>query len=187
MQINDLDAAVQALITGPLAGMVNIGTFPIFLTKAVVSANSGTNLFSNCCALGYHSGFTVGPNLQIYSPFSLDETGTFGGDVSTLAHEMGEAINDPNTNNSTPAWGHIGQQPNCQTNFEVGDPLSPGGTGSPATIPVLGGNGLTYHMQEMAYFSWFFGGPSLGVTPGNYSNNGHFTGFAKLCPPGGTN
>lgn len=50
VQINDLDKAVQALITGPLAEMVNAGTFPIFLTKSVVSAEGA--IPDNCCVLG---------------------------------------------------------------------------------------------------------------------------------------
>jgi hypothetical protein len=193
ININDLDAAVQNIITGPLAGTITTGTFPIFLTQNVVSAETGHSIFVNCCVLGYHSGLTIGPNLQIYSPFSLDSSGIFGGDVSTLSHEMGEAINDPTTNNPTPLWGGIGQvQPSptaarCQGNFENGDPLSPGFPTGPFETPfTVAQNGLTYHMQELAYISWFYGTPNLG-TAGFYSNNSTFTGFAKVCPPGGTN
>jgi len=40
--------------------------------------------------------------------------------------------------------------------------------------------------SELAYFSWFYGGASLG-TGGKFSSNGTFAGAAKLCPPGGTN
>jgi hypothetical protein len=72
-----LDALLQSLITGPLASMVNAGTFPIFLTKDVVSANPGISIFSNSCILGYHSGLFVGGNLQIYGIFSIDSTGVF--------------------------------------------------------------------------------------------------------------
>jgi hypothetical protein len=180
VDLNTFDAAVQALLT-TLAPTVNVGTFPILLTKNVVLGAPGHNLFANCCVLGYHSAITVGSNVQIYSPFSLDTSGTFSGDVSTLSHEMGEAINDPLTNNATPPWGHIGQQGGCQNNFEVGDPLSPGFT-SPTNSFVVGG----YHLQELAYFSWFFGGPTAGTT-GFYSNHSTFTGYAKACPPGGTN
>jgi hypothetical protein len=35
-------------------------------------------------------------------------------------------------------------------------------------------NGFVYHMQELAFFSWFFGGPSFSVN-GWYSNNDTFT------------
>jgi hypothetical protein len=187
VNINNLDAAVKALITGPLAAMVNAGTLPIFLTKNVVSAETGHSIFSNCCILGYHSAFAAGPDIQVYSPFSLDTSGTFGGDVSTLSHEIGEAINDPAVNNGTPLWGNIGQVlGGCQGNLEVGDPLSPG-FGTPTNeFSVVGGNGLTYHLQELAYDTWFFGAPSLGAGAPISSNNGTFTGPAKPCPPGGT-
>lgn len=184
VNINDLDSRLQALITGPLASMVNAGTFPIFITKNVVESTSGVNV-SDCCVLGYHSALTVGSNLQIYSPFSYDSTGYFGGDIETLSHEMGEAINDPNTSNPTPTWGNIGQVlGSCQSNFEVGDPLSEGyGTPTKAFVE-KGANGFTYHLQELAYISWFYSSTSMGAG-GKFSDNGSFGGDAILCSNGG--
>jgi len=38
---------------------------------------------------------------------------------------------------------------------------------------IAGKNGFTYHLQELAFFSWFFGNPSLGIH-GWDSNNGTF-------------
>ncbi len=70
---------------------------------------------------------------------------------------MAEWQNDPSTVNPTPAWGHIGQVTGCQSNLEVGDPLS----GTSTTIKL---GGFTYHPQELAFFSWFYHQkPSLGV------------------------
>lgn len=182
-----MDQAVQSLITGPLAGTVNVGTVPIFLTKSVFSSQGDPNNINNCCILGYHSFFNVGPNIQTYSPFSLDISGVIGGNVSTLSHEIGELINDPDVNNLTPPWGNVGQTEGfCQNNFETGDPLSPGFATPSNPFSVAGANGYTYTLQEQAFISWFFGGPSLGAG-GGYSNNGTFKGDAKPCPPGGTN
>jgi hypothetical protein len=185
VDINVFDAAIRALITGPLAGTVNVGTFPIFLTKDVVQSENGS-----CCVLGYHSGLFVGGQLQIYSPFSIDTIPVFGGGfVGTLSHEMGEAINDPPGNNPTPIWGNIGQVVGaCQGNFEVGDPLSPG-FGTPTNpFTVVGGNGLTYTLQELAFYGWFYGSNALGTgAGGKFSDNATFGGHAKPCPPGGTN
>jgi chitinase len=188
VDMTTMDNAITALITGPLAGTVTPGAFPIFLTHNVVMGAPGHNLFINCCVLGYHSGFFSGPNLQIYSPFSLDTSGVFGGDVETLSHEMGEAINDPFGTSPTPAWGAEGQVTagNCQSNFEVGDPLSPGFATPTAPFTIVGSNGFTYHLQELAFFNWFFGGTNTGAG-GKYSNNSTFGGHAKACPPGGTN
>jgi hypothetical protein len=53
-------------------------------------------------------------------------------------------------------------------------------------MPPVTVNGFTYHVQELAYFSWFYGGASIGAG-GKYSSNGTFRGYARLCPPGGTN
>ena len=86
----------------------------------------------------------------------------------------GEWQNDPNTVNPTPSWGNIGQVSGCQTNLEVGDPLS--GTTIADNL-----NGFTYHPQELAFFSWFYHqNPSLGVN-GWYSNKGTFKTFAAPC------
>jgi hypothetical protein len=58
----------------------------------------------------------------------------------------------------------------------VGDPLS--GTtytfqGSPSSF--------TYHVQELAFFSWFYhSSPSLGVN-GWFSDQGTFTSSAAAC------
>ncbi len=181
--------AVFGLIEGPLANLVNVGTFPIFVMKNVVMGAPGTDLFANCCVLGFHDSFNVGPNIQIFSPFDLDTTGIFGGGYTIdLAHEIGEAFNDPTGVNPTPPWGNIGQNfpGQCQDNFEVGDPLSPGFGTVTNTFTVVGADGLTYGLQELAFFSWFYGGPSMGAG-GKFSNNGSFGGDAILCPPGGTN
>ena len=189
VNVNDMDTAIQNLMKGSLASTVNIGTLPVFVTRNVVMAQSGTDIFNQCCILGYHSGFTsTGGNEQVYSIFSLDTNTLFGqGYTGAMSHELGEAIHDPTTNNPTPAWGNEGQVVGgCQGNFEDGDPLSPGFGTATNPFSVTAGNGLTYGVQELAFFNWFFGGTSLGAG-GKYSNNGTFSGFAKACPPGGTN
>jgi hypothetical protein len=91
-----------------------------------------------------------------------------------MAHEIGEWMDDPFANNPTPPWGHIGQVAFCQNNLEVGDPLT--GTGAP---PIVMPNGFTYHLQELAFFSWFYGAPSIGIH-GWFSNNGTFLTDAGL-------
>src|SRR5262249_26319750 len=98
-----------------------------------------------------------------------------------LSHEIAEWMDDPLGTNATPPWGGIGQVQGCANALEVGDPLA----GTPfarVTMP----NGYAYHVQELAFFSWFFGAPSLGVG-GLFSNHGTFRGDARVCPPGGTN
>jgi hypothetical protein len=109
----------------------------------------------------------------------FDVTGVFGSfwpDSAIDSHELGEFINDPWGNNLVPPWADTGQVSGCQGNLEVGDPLT--GT-SINRVPMP--NGFTYHLQELAFFSWFFGGPSLGVN-GWYSTNGSFlTGAGRPC------
>jgi hypothetical protein len=169
-EINEFDNWVTQVAL-PAAG-VDPTQFPILLLQNV-SLYLGD--ISNCCVLGYHN---AQGSFQTYSPSNVDTSGFFGGaDIDTLSHEVGEWANDPLGNNATPSWGNIGQVSGCQANLEVGDPLS--GT----QFPTVTMNGVDYHPQELAHFSWFFGdNPSLAAG-GVYSNNGTFTAPALPCPP----
>jgi hypothetical protein len=165
------DNFVTSKVIPSLAGKgVNPTTFPIFLFENVVWASPVTDL-GTCCILGYH-GLTGSPNpIQTYSPVDFEATGLFPAsfeNAGTASHEVAEWMNDPFVINPTPPWGHIGQQPGCQGNLEVGDPLS--GTEAPRIVM---SNGFTYNLQELAFFSWFFGAPSIAVN-GWYSDNGTF-------------
>jgi len=151
---------------------INPGTFPmLMLYNAGMPVGDPTQL-GNCCVGGYHSILPAGPiTFQAFSPFDFDVSGLFtpaGSDTAIAAHEVGEFVNDPYLINQTPAWGHTGQVAGCQNNMEVGDPL----TGNEFTR-IVGSNGMTYHLQELAFFSWFFGNPSLSIH-GWDSDNGTF-------------
>jgi hypothetical protein len=148
---------------------VATNTFPLLLFYNVF-LQAPLNPTGPCCVLGYHSAFGV----QTYGITAYNTSGVFGVgamDTAVATHELLEWVNDPYVNNATPAWGHIGQQSGCQNNYEVGDPL----TGT--LMPVVTTNGFSYHLQELAFFSWFFGGPSIGVN-GWYSSNGTFLASA---------
>lgn len=173
VDINTLQSFLESTEIPALSGSgVGPTNFPFFLLYNVVMGNPGTDLFSNCCVIGYHGGF--GSPLQTYTPTDFDSTGIFSGlsDTSVFAHEIGEWLNDPTGNNPTPAWGHIGQVSGCQSNLEVGDPLS--GTLFPS---VLMPNGFTYNLQELAFFSWFYSSTSLGAN-GFFSDNETFANDA---------
>ena len=170
IDINWFDSYLTSTIIPALYSQgVNPGSLPIFLLANVVMASPVTDI-NTCCILGYHGD--TGLPIQTYSPMDFDTTGVFGStifDTSVSAHEVAEWMNDPFGNNPVPAWGHIGQQPGCQGNLEVGDPLT--GTDIPTvTMP----NGYAYHLQELVFFSWFFGAPSIAVN-GWFSDNNTFT------------
>jgi hypothetical protein len=174
VNINKLDPYLQKTVIPSLKSQgVGPSTFPIFLLHNFVEY-IGT--VSQCCVLGYHNAVNTSGGVQTYGVSMYDNSRAFTGssDISVLSHEVGEWQNDPSTGNLTPAWGHIGQVIGCQSNLEVGDPLS--GT----TFKVSLG-GFTYHPQELAFFSWFYHQkPSLGVN-GWYSDQGKFKAFAKAC------
>ena len=145
-------------------------SFPIILLYNVVLADpfvSGTS--DNCCILGYHNVF-ASPS-QTYGVMDYDSSAAFApgtADISPSSHEIDEWVNDPLGNNGTPAWGNIGQVSGCQNNFEVGDPLS--GTLFPSVVL----SGFTYHTQELAFFSWFYGSPSIATGTSDFSNHDTF-------------
>jgi hypothetical protein len=156
---------------------VNSSEFPIFLFYNTVLSVSSPNDLRDCCILGFHAATspTPGAPLQTWAFVDFNTDGAFGSaiqDTVVPAHEVGEWMDDPFGNNPTPAWGHTGQVGGCQGNLEVGDPLT--GTSIPT---VLGANGFAYHLQELAFFSWFYGAPSIGVN-GWFSDNGTFTSDA---------
>jgi hypothetical protein len=169
------DYLENTLIPSLSAQGVNSTTFPIFLLSNVVMTEGG-----GCCILGYHGAY--GSTVQTYAVTNFDTTGAFGPaweDTDASSHEVGEWINDPLGSNPTPAWGDTGQVAGCQNNLEVGDPLSGTNFLPNVTMP----NGYTYHLQELAYYSWFIGAPTLGAGTSKFSDNGTFVTQAPQCPP----
>ncbi len=166
---------------------VNPGTFPIYMSYNTAWPVGDVTNLGNCCAAGYHSLTGVPLETQTYGVVDFDTTGFFapakntgsgpGLNTEVAAHEIGEWMDDPYTNNQTAPWGGTGQVSGCQANLEVGDPLT-GNDVKAVTMP----NGFSYNLQELVFFSWFYGGPSIG-TGGLFSNNGTFTTDAgPNCP-----
>jgi hypothetical protein len=94
-------------------------------------------------------------------------------DIGVLTHEIAEWMDDPVGPNTTPPWGHTGQVSGCQNNLEVGDPLS-------GTETSIGGSGFNYHMQDLAFYDWFYRTPSHG-TGGKFSFLGAFADVQGTC------
>jgi hypothetical protein len=172
--INWLDPYIQSHVLPSLASQgVGPATFPLFVLHNFVEYVGTT---AQCCVLGYHNATNTSRGVQTYGLSIYDNSKAFAGvsDITALSHEVGEWQNDPYTNNPTPSWGHTGQVTGCQSNLEVGDPLSG------HTFAVKTGT-FTYHPQELAFFSWFYHQkPSLGVN-GWYSDQGTFKTYAAAC------
>lgn len=173
VEINWFDSLVTGTIIPSLAskgvGPTNLPIFMLYNTTMYINSPS------NCCVGGYHGAF--GNPVQTYSPFQFDTASVFGigsKDTDIMAHEINEWQDDPLGTNATPPWGHVGQVTGCQNNLEVGDPL----TGHNYPNVTLGG--YVYHLQELAFFSWFFGKPSLGAG-GVFSDNATFKAPQGAC------
>jgi hypothetical protein len=151
--------------------------FNLFNNTVMYTVNK--NGTTSCCVIGYHSNYGTSTYNQVYGVGSYVEPGLFSGlsDVAALSHEMAELTNNPlvtsaTQGNATPAWGHIGQVSGCQGNFEVGDPLS----GHQWTYTF---NGFNYHLQDLAFISWFYrlksGSHAKFGTDGKFSFRGTLT------------
>jgi hypothetical protein len=174
MNVNWWDPVAQSMITK--LG-INPNSFVLFVTyNAAMSSGNPTNT-ANCCILGYHS--IHGAQTYGIAEFEGRDNTIFSevSDTSVMSHEIGEWLNDPTTANATPAWGNTGQVVGCQANYEVGDPLS----GEPMLAAKMS-NGFTYHLQELAFYGWFFRLTPSGGVHGWYSDNGTFkTDAGAVC------
>ena len=187
--IYDFDAWVTNTLL-PSYPQITPGTVPLLLLYNVVMGLTQPPNVVECCVIGYHGATAGPPNGQTYSPMDFDTSGIFGNgvrDTSASAHEIGEWMDDPYGTNPTPVWSS-GQSAPCssggQNNLEVGDPLSGLSNDFSVTMP----NGFTYHLQELAFYSWFYNADhvaSLGAG-GGFSNHGTFQGPSEPCPTGGT-
>lgn len=166
------DSFLQSTVFPALPASVATSTFPIFLLYGVVLTDGG------CCIIGYHSAFSRAGVVQTYAVADYDTSQDFNNlsDVSAMSHEVAEWMDDPLGNNPTKPWGHIGQVSGCQSNLEVGDPLS----GDPLSSFTMK-NKVTYHVQDLTFLSWFYHQkPSIGVN-GWYSLFGTFRSAALPC------
>src|SRR5262249_44161259 len=167
-------------------------TLPIFLfsnvamTFTVIIDNTVTPPITAtyCCALGYHNAYlstTTGASagkIQTYIVANYDTTSgsNFAGafpaapDLVALANMIAGWIDNPTTLNTTPAWtGIINGALAAQTTLEVAYPQAVAGVLSSITMP----NKNVYHVQELAFKSWFYcdtGLPNAGFG-GSYSLN----------------
>jgi hypothetical protein len=173
LNIDWFDAYLNTRLLPALAREAGVtpATLPVFLMYNTVMGGTPAIGLGDCCIGGYHSYGGFPTPTQTYSVADFDTTNLFGTafpNTAVIAHELGEWANDPYGINLVPAWGGTGQVSGCQNNLEVGDPLT--GTQVPT---VLGKNGFTYNLQELVFYSWFLGAPSIGIN-GWFSLNGTF-------------
>jgi hypothetical protein len=140
---------------------IKTSTLPIFLNYNIFQTSS------NFTYAGYHTAFGSPAQVYISTGFYDQSIFTYGGDIVTLSHEMGEATDDPFINNFTPNWNNPQSPGACSNLLEVGDPVSDVGI-----TPILL-NGYTYHPEDLTFLPWFaLQTPSTSVngwyTFGNY-------------------
>lgn len=162
----DYDVLERAMAGYIASHQITPNQFPIFILYNVMYSQNGSFYLG-----GYHFSEAPYPQVltspgQTYAMANFRTNGSGPFDVSILSHEIAEWLNDPGGFNMVPPWGNIGEVTGCKRYLEVGDPLTQ--TDLP---PITGPNGFAYHLQELAYFSWFFRMASFGAG-GKFSDNG---------------
>jgi hypothetical protein len=153
--------------------------FPIFLGSNIFGYVGQPGLFD---VIGNHGSYIDAQGLlQTYAEVDYDTTGFMAPDVSVLAHEVGEWMDNPLNDNHVPTITGLGCQttpPAGPNSLEVGDPLEYANV-TVGPMP----NGVTYHPQDLAFASWFYDEvPSRASNPGSYSFNGTFRTDAAATP-----
>jgi hypothetical protein len=182
LEVNQLDALLQGTIIPKLKTTSDLTptNLPIFLLSNVVMYDS-TLAGQPCCILGYHNAYksiTTGATagrLQTYIVVNYDSTagmlntGAFPGapDIAALSIVLPGWMDNPTTLNVTPSWlGTINGVTPCQPQpaLEVGFP--PGLLLQQITMP----SKVIYHVQDLAFKSWFYGDGSSSPTPNSSFN-----------------
>ena len=172
IDVNELDTLLRTQIIPVLKGnSVTPTTLPIFLLSNVVMYDSKVDPSPQglgCCILGYHNAYlslTTGATagkIQTYIVANYDSTGgaNFPGafptapDIVALANMVAGWMDNPTTLNTTPPWrGTINGVPGPQTTLEV---AYPDALMSQPLTPITTPNKTVYHVQDLAFKSWFY-------------------------------
>jgi hypothetical protein len=159
--INWFDGIIEPLLKSL---SIPVDSLPIFLTTQTYLTSGG------CCIGGYHS--YTGTQAYSHATYISNSASkvAFSQDVSALSHEIGEWLDDPQTNNT-----HL---PSGCGIYEVGDPIE-GNTNYGDTNYTL--NGMVYHIQDLT-MPTYFGAPASTSIPYNQS----FQGLKfSVCQNGG--
>ncbi len=162
LQSYNVPASAGSTMPGPVPGTKRATVNNAFLDKVItpdifsrfpqITSQSFTifldyNVFPGG-AYGFHDVWRSSPgkgNTYTYVSYLEPYTQVIDADISTLAHEVAEWVDDPVVNNSTP----------CGI-LEVGDPLS-------SVIFDVQLNGMVWHPQDLVFAPWFTYQPSFSV------------------------
>jgi hypothetical protein len=186
IEVNDLDTLLQTQIIPALKSQSGITPtmVPIFLFTNIVMYDANLPSGQQCCILGYHNAYfsiTTGATagkVQTYIVANYDSTaGTKSGvvytgafptapDIAGLTNMIAGWMDNPTTLNPTPSWpGTFSGVSGCQTILEAAYPNALAGQLTAITMP----NKTVYHVQDLAFKSWFYGDTgtaSTGFGPG---------------------
>jgi len=182
VDLNLFDEFLDYVVIPQMASAgVNSGNLPLFIGGNITWGAVINQLpYFEGSAAGYHSISGLDPS-QTYGVVAFGDDNVLNWpDTMVLSHEIGEWANDPDGTNYVQAFNENVLSPTsppaCQGNYEVGDLLA--GVYMP---PTVGKNGYSYTLQELGFFSYFYGGPSFAVNGWYSSNNTLTTDAGPAC------
>jgi hypothetical protein len=196
IDVNQWETYLRGTVFPRLPRLAGPKLLLIFLFNNVVMFGPNISVGPKCCILSYHSAFpspqtgAPGGQMQSYIVANYDSTsfGAFTGafptapDITALANAVAGWINNPTTLNQTPGWaGTINGVTGCKTVLEVSDPPALSGKLTPITMS----NKDVYHVQDLAFKSWFYGDGATSGTANSGFGGGYslFGTFSVPNPP----
>jgi hypothetical protein len=165
IDVNLWDSYLRTTIFPQLPRAIGPGALPVFLFSNVVMYDGDP--VTGCCILSYHGAFPSAlpgapfGKMQSYIVANYDSTAGKGfpgafptaPDIAALANAVAGWMDNPTTLNPTPNWpGTINGVGPCQSILEVADPAGLSGSLTPITMH----NNDVYHVQDLAFKSWFY-------------------------------
>jgi len=177
IDINFIGSQLNTLVqTEP----ITVSAIPIFVTRNAVYGDFVKQQPVDCCIGGFHTAFEtnqVGNQIFVQtfafaasldpdiSDFLFNDPTIFA-DIFPLSHELGELLNDPFINNTTPNYQLPGAPAGaCQNLLEVGDVVE----NLPSPSQPISLHGFTYHPQTLGLLQWFEGKVPSDAIHGDYS------------------
>ena len=99
-------------------------------------------------------------------------------DILGLTHEVGEWLADPYKESATPPWLNP-ENDKCSRDMEIADPIN--GLNHAFTMETTLGRPVTFHLQDLAFLSWFAHRIPSTSAGGLFSFWGNLTGPPPIC------
>jgi hypothetical protein len=157
--------------TGLLTQWIEGTLIPTLQTQKVINSQELVYFLLYNTTFSDATGFHSYVGNQTYAVSFINGSDCCAPDIATASQVLGDWMNDPipTERANSPGWfspdDKVGRSRSCQEYSAVSSPTSD------LMFPTVAmPNGVSYHLQELTFQSWFRGAPSTGAG-GLFSNN----------------